>query len=162
MASPDKKQKVDDANSEELSEVEPEGADASLLSSFYEIKESIQRLTKSVGELNIKMQATSDVLKWILNTLSQKSVEKETLYLKNVQSSTELLKNFMVFLEQRVKIPQEASANQEQPKSSQREPPRKEAAPPHSSEDAGFVVKPSLVKKMQEDTSAKDKDKKNR
>jgi len=99
---------------------------ASLQSSLTDVKEGLERLAKSVGELNSKLQSTGDVLKWVLNALSQRSEEKETLYLKNIQASTELLKSFVDFLELKLGSLGELQAKAKGGKQSKKEMPTKE------------------------------------
>jgi hypothetical protein len=127
-----------------------------------EIKENLERLTKSVGELNSKMRSTGDVLKWVLDALSRRSEEKEVTYLKNLEASTELLKNFMAFVESRVKpIAKAASAEANESKTAKKEAPMKETVPTTPKKGEEYLVKPSLVRKLQEE-EGKEKDRRSR
>jgi hypothetical protein len=143
--------------------VEGESSDshAVVQSSLAEIREGLERLTKSVGDLNSKLQSTGDVLKWVLNALSQRSEEKELLYLKNIQASTKLLESFVQFLESKLGSLVEVAPKTKEAKSDRKETPAKEvrAAPPK--EEGEFMVKPSLVRRLQEE-QGKDKEKKGR
>jgi prefoldin subunit 5 len=131
----------------------------SLQSSFTDIKQGLERLARSVGELNSKLQSTSDVLKWVLNVLSQRSEEKETLYLKNIQASTELLKSFVHFLESKFGSLEDTRPKVRDAKATKKETSTKEAHPASSKEEREFMVKPSLVRRLQEE-QGKDKDQK--
>jgi peptidoglycan hydrolase CwlO-like protein len=133
----------------------------SLNSQLAEIRESLERLTKSVGELNSKMRSTGDVMKWVLDALSHRSEERETTYLKNLEASNELIKSFMAFVESRVKpVARSASAEGGEPKVAKKEPQTKEVvATPKKGEE--YLVKPSLVRRFQEEET-KDKEKKSR
>ena len=134
---------------------------ASLNSQLAEIKESLERLTKSVGELNSKMRSTGDVMKWVLDTLSHRSEEKEATYLKNLEASNELVRSFMAFVESRVKpVARSASAETEEPRSAKKESPTKETVITPKKGDE-YLVKPSLVRRFQEE-EGKEKDKKSR
>jgi hypothetical protein len=134
---------------------------ASLNSQLAEIKENLERLTKSVGELNSKMRSTGDVMRWVLDALSHRSEEKEATYLKNLEASTELISNFMAFIESRVKpVARPASAQAGESKVTKKESPAKETVTtPKKGEE--YLVKPSLVRRFQEE-EGKEKDKKSR
>ncbi|WXG43822.1 MAG: hypothetical protein WED04_07275 [Promethearchaeati archaeon SRVP18_Atabeyarchaeia-1] len=135
---------------------------AALSSQLAEIKVSLERLTKSVGELNSKMRSTGDVMKWVLDALSRRSEDKEVLYLKNFEASTELLMNFMAFVESRVKpLSKAAQEEAKELEASKKGASVKEAAtsPPKKGEE--YLVKPSLVRKFQEE-EGKEKDRKSR
>ncbi len=133
----------------------------SLQASLDEIKESLERLTRSVGELNSKLRSTGDVLKWVLEALSRRSEEKEVMYLKSIEASNELLSNFMAFVNSRVKPVAEGVSPGTKEKLLKKEVPAKEATLASSKKGEEYLVKPSLVRKLQEE-EGKDKDKKSR
>jgi hypothetical protein len=132
-----------------------------LQSSLDEVKESLERLTRSVGELNSKLRATGDVLKWVLETLSRRSEEKEVMYLKSIEASNELLSNFMAFVNSRVKpLTDEANAAPKE-KVLRKETASKETVASPVKKGEEYLVKPSMVRKLQEE-EGKEKDKRNR
>jgi hypothetical protein len=133
-----------------------------LQSSLAGIEEGLERLTKSVGDLNSKLQSTGDVLKWVLNALSQRSEEKESLYLKNIEASTKLLESFVKFLESKFGSLVEVAPKTKETKSEKKEAPTKEVRATSQKEEGElFVVKPSMVRRFQEE-QGKDKEKKSR
>jgi hypothetical protein len=135
---------------------------ASLDTQVAEIRESLERLTKSVGELNSKMRATGDVMKWVLDALSHRSEEKEVTYLKNLEASNEMIRSFMAFVESRVKpVARPTLAEAAEPRTTKNEPPPKEVVTTTSKKGEEYLVKPSLVRRFQEE-EGKEKDKKSR
>nr|MDO8134436.1 hypothetical protein [Candidatus Njordarchaeum guaymaensis] len=161
MASPKGERARGEHDETEPVKGESDDSYASLQSSLTDVKEGLERLTKSVGDLNSKLQSTGEVLKWVLNALSQRSEEKETLYLKNIQASTELLKSFVDFLESKLGSFGEVPPKPREAKPARKETPTKEVHPAPSKEEGEFMVKPSLVRRLQEE-QGKDKDKKSR
>lgn len=161
MTSPGSDPEVDDSNQKTSVQGESKGSYIALQSSIEEIKESLERLARSVGELNSKLRSTGDVLKWVLEVLSRRSEEKEVMYLKSIEASNELLSNFMAFVNSRVKpLVEEASPTQRE-KLLKKEAPVKETPSTPSKKGEEYSVKPSLVRKFQEE-EGKDKDKKSR
>jgi hypothetical protein len=161
MTSRGSDQEADDSNQKTSVQGESKDSYIALQSSIEQIKESLERLTRSVGELNSKLRSTGDVLKWVLEALSRRSEEKEVMYLKSIEASNELLNNFMVFVNSRVKpLAEEASLTQRE-KLLKKEAPAKEAPSTSSKKGEEYSVKPSLVRKFQEE-EGRDKDKKSR
>jgi hypothetical protein len=161
MTSPGSDQEADDFNQKTLVQGESKDSYIALQSSIEEIKESLERLKRSVGELNSKLRSTGDVLKWVLEALSRRSEEKEVMYLKSIEASNELLSNFMAFVNSRVKPLAEGVSSDTKDKLLKKEAPGKEAASTSSKKGEEYSVKPSLVRKFQEE-EGKDKDKKSR
>nr|MDO8099718.1 hypothetical protein [Candidatus Njordarchaeota archaeon] len=161
MASPKGEQAIAEHGETKPAKGESDDFYASLQSSLTEVKDGLERLTKSVGDLNSKLQSLSDVLKWVLNALSQRSEEKEGLYLKNIQASTELLRSFVDFLESKLGSLGEAQPKPKEMKTVKKETPAREVHPAPSKEEGEFMVKPSMVRRLQEE-QGKDKDKKGR
>jgi predicted RNase H-like nuclease (RuvC/YqgF family) len=161
MTFPGGKQKPDEMSEKESVGDESKDSYVSLQSSLDEIKESLERLTRSVGELNSKLRSTGDVLKWVLDALSRRSEEKEVMYLKSIEASNELLSNFMAFVNTRVKPVTEEVSSTTKEKLLKKEVPAKESTLTSSKKGEEYLVKPSLVRKFQEE-EGKDKDKKSR
>lgn len=162
MTASDKEKAAEDESTVMGTKNEQKDLAASLNSQLAEIKENLERLTKSVGELNSKMRSTGDVLKWVLDALSRRSEEKEVTYLKNLEASTDLLKNFMAFVESRVKpVTKAAPADANESKAAKKEAPTKETVPTSPKKGEEYLVKPSLVRKLQEE-EGKERDRRSR
>jgi hypothetical protein len=161
MTSRGSDEEADDSNQKISVQGESKDSYIALQSSIVEIKESLERLTRSVGELNSKLRSTGDVLKWVLEALSRRSEEKEVMYLKSIEASNELLSNFMAFVNSRVKPLAEEASPTAREKLPKKEAPVKEAPSTSSKKGEEYSVKPSLVRKFQEE-EGKDKDKKSR
>jgi hypothetical protein len=161
MTHPRSEHETDNASEKGSVNGESNDSHESLQSSLDEIKESLERLTRSVGELNSKLRSTGDVLKWVLEALSRRSEEKEVMYLRSIEASNELLSNFMAFVNSRVKPLAEEASPSPREKLLKKEAPVKEPPSTPSKKGEDYSVKPSLVRKFQEE-EGKDKDKKNR
>jgi hypothetical protein len=161
MTASDKEGSVEEESTSAGTKNDREDLVASLDSQLAEIRESLERLRKSVGELNSKMRSTGDVMKWVLDALSHRSEEKEATYLKNLEASNELIRSFMAFVESRVKpVGRSTSAEAGEPKVTKKESSAKETATtPKKGEE--YLVKPSLVRRFQEE-EGKEKEKKTR
>jgi hypothetical protein len=133
----------------------------SVRSSLDEIKDDLQRLTRTVGELNSALKSTGDLLKWVLEALSRRSEEKEVMYLKSIQASNELLSSFMTFVNSRVKSLDEETAVASKEKATRKETISRESLASPGKKGDEYLVKPSMVKKLQEE-EGKEKDKRNR
>jgi hypothetical protein len=134
---------------------------AGLQSSLREVKESLERLARSVGEVDSKLKSTEDLLKWVLEALSRRSEEKEVMYMKSIQASNELLSSFMTFVNSRVKTLDEETAVGSKEKATRKETISKEPLASSGKKGDEYLVKPSMVKKLQEE-EGKEKDKRNR
>jgi hypothetical protein len=136
-------------------------SDSSLQSSLDEVKENLERLVRSVGELNSKLKSTEDVLKWVLEALSRRSEEKEVMYLRSIEASNELLSSFMAFVNSRVKPLADKGSAGGKEKGLRKEVGPKESPIVSTKKEEEYLVKPSMVKRLQEE-EGKEKDKKSR
>jgi hypothetical protein len=161
MASPHSEHGTDDNEDEGSPMIGSTEGSSSVQSSLKEIRESLERLTRSVGELNSKLRSTGDVLKWVLEALSKRNEEKEVMFLKSIEASNELLSSFMAFVNSRVK----PLSGEVSPKSKddlgKRETPAKETAPAMPKKGEDYLVRPSMVRKLQEE-EGKEKDRRSR
>jgi hypothetical protein len=163
MTSPRVGHGSEDSGNEESTKVEAADAYAGLQSSLKEVKESLDRLARSVGEVDSKLKSTQDVLKWVLEALSRRSEEKEVMYLKSIQASNELLSSFMTFVNSRVKPLAEEIAVASNEKAPRKETISRESLASPGKKGDEYLVKPSMVKKLQEEEGKeKEKDKRNR
>ncbi len=161
MTSPRTERGTKDRDGDESVKVDPAETSAGFQSSFREIREGLERLTRSVDELSSKLKSTEDILKWVLEALSRRSEEKDAMYLKSIQASNELLSSFMTFVNSRVKPLAEATEIASKEKVSKKEASSRDALAPPVKKGEEYLVKPSMVKKLQEE-EGKEKDKKNR
>jgi hypothetical protein len=161
MASPTSKRESGGKNVEETDQAESLETKGSLQSSLDEIRSSLERLSRSVNELDSKLRSTGDVLKWVLEALSRRSEEKELMYLKSIEASNELLSSFMRFVNSRIKPLAEGASSSERGKASGKETLGRDSTVPQSRKSDEYLVKPSMVKRLQEE-DGKEKDKRSR
>jgi CII-binding regulator of phage lambda lysogenization HflD len=161
MASPRSRQEPEGGDEKELLEGESGDPNVSLQSSLDEVKESLERLARSVAELNSKLRSTGDVLKWVLEALSRRSEEKEVMYLRSIEASNELLSNFMAFVNSRVKPLAEEVTTESKEKILKKEALARETTAVPVKKGEEYLVKPSMVRKLQEE-EGKEKDKRGR
>jgi hypothetical protein len=161
MPSPSSGRKPEESDDREPDRGGSHDVIVSVQSSLDEIKDDLQRLTMTVGELNSALKSTGDLLKWVLEALSRRSEEKEVMYLKSIQASNELLSSFMTFVNSRVKPLDEETAVTPKEKATKKEAFSKESLAPPVKKGDEYLVKPSMVKKLQEE-EGKEKDKRNR
>jgi hypothetical protein len=83
------------------------------------------------------------------------------MYLRSIEASNELLSSFMAFVNSRVKPLSESSTAAREEKVTRKEAVAKESPVVSTKKGDEYLVKPSMVKRLQEE-EGKEKDKKSR